>query len=483
MRIADIKNDDLTYMVERIEPYFASSIIIRGMIDKRNVKEVLGWKTGVRWVYTNNYFFTKTSDQEPVIEELTGKFDKGGEKYARALLKKCLKFGKQLIITAQSIEASSVKSNLLPNEMHGLLSDYVTAARDFMVFQNLILFEGPISKLAHALAKKYAMSDKKVSELLELITRADRLTEGEKEQDDLLRLCINKGGRHEEEEHARKYGWLALRFFVGEPWTAHEVQARRSHISPATAENDLNKRIAHRKEVENGILQAIRDFSREDKKKVRFIKDMVFLRTQRTDFFQKSSSYVQPLVKRIAAHLKVPYDDLLYLSAPEVLRALKGEFVITTCIEKRKSGFVVFFDHEKDQILEGDNAAVFIRKRPILRREATGLQQIIGNTAFKGKARGRVRVIKTTRDNSKVRRGDIIVAIMTTSNFIPALEKASAFITDEGGVTCHAAIIAREMKKPCVIGTKIATQILKDGDVVTVDATAGVVDIVEKKRK
>ncbi len=467
-------------MVERIEPYFASSIIIRGMIDKSNVKEILGWKAAVRWLYTNNYFFVITSDQKKVTEGLTKKFNKHGDVYTETIFIKCFELGNQLINTAKSIEAASRKKNLLPNEMRDLLSSYVTAASNYMIFQNLVLFENPISELAHAVVKRYA-DKKEQPELLEVISQANRLTEGEKEQDDLLRLCISKGGLKEEERHARKYGWLALRFFVGEPWSAHDVHIRRSNFSPANAERDLNIRIEHRKKVENRIKKAISDFSIEDKKMVRITRDMVYLRTQRTDFFQEASYYVQSLVKRIATHLKVPYYDLLFLSAQEVLQALEGQFDVGACIEKRKRGFVVFFDYGKDRILEGDDAKVFIRQRPILNREATGLRRLTGTVGYKGKARGRVCIIKTAHDNSKVKRGDIIVAIMTTANFIPALEKASAFITDEGGITCHAAIIAREMKKPCVIGTKIATHILKDGDMVEVNATTGVVKVVEKK--
>lgn len=64
---------------------------------------------------------------------------------------------------------------------------------------------------------------------------------------------------------------------------------------------------------------------------------------------------------------------------------------------------------------------------------------------------------------------------MTFPNFIPAMEKASAFVTDEGGILCHAAIVSREMRKPCIIGTKIATKIFKDGDLVEVDANKGTV--------
>ena len=76
--------------------------------------------------------------------------------------------------------------------------------------------------------------------------------------------------------------------------------------------------------------------------------------------------------------------------------------------------------------------------------------------------------------------GDIMVSPMTTPDFVPAMEKAAAFITDEGGIMCHAAIIAREMKKPCIIGTKIATDVLRDGDVVEVDAYSGIVRVITK---
>jgi len=62
------------------------------------------------------------------------------------------------------------------------------------------------------------------------------------------------------------------------------------------------------------------------------------------------------------------------------------------------------------------------------------------------------------------------------------MEKAAAFVTDEGGMTCHAAIVAREMKKPCIVGTKIATQILKNGDLIEIDANKGIVKILNKIR-
>lgn len=98
-----------------------------------------------------------------------------------------------------------------------------------------------------------------------------------------------------------------------------------------------------------------------------------------------------------------------------------------------------------------------------------------GQTACTGKEKGIVRVLRSPKDNYKVNKGDILVTSMTTPDYVPAMERAAAFVTDEGGLTCHAAIVSREMKKPCIVGTKNATKILKDGDLVEVDANKGIV--------
>jgi len=99
--------------------------------------------------------------------------------------------------------------------------------------------------------------------------------------------------------------------------------------------------------------------------------------------------------------------------------------------------------------------------------------------AQKGIARGPVKIVMSPRQMDKVQEGNILVSTMTMSDFMPAIRKAAAIITDEGGILCHAAIIARELKKPCVTGTKIATQVLKDDDLVEVDATKGIIKIIK----
>ena len=106
-------------------------------------------------------------------------------------------------------------------------------------------------------------------------------------------------------------------------------------------------------------------------------------------------------------------------------------------------------------------------------------KEVRGQSAYKGRATGKVRVIKNKIQMKDMQKGEILVSPMTTPDFLPAMKKASAFVTDEGGIVCHAAIVAREMKKPCIVGTKIATKVFKDGDMVEVDAEKGIVRILK----
>jgi len=99
-----------------------------------------------------------------------------------------------------------------------------------------------------------------------------------------------------------------------------------------------------------------------------------------------------------------------------------------------------------------------------------------GTVAYPGKVRGLCRIVFDYR-KANINEGEILVTGMTDPNFVPLMKKVSAIVTDGGGLLSHAAIVARELKKPCIVGTKVATQILKDGDEVEVDANNGVVKV------
>ena len=111
------------------------------------------------------------------------------------------------------------------------------------------------------------------------------------------------------------------------------------------------------------------------------------------------------------------------------------------------------------------------------------ISELRGNVAYKGLVRGKVNIIDTISDLRKFNEGDILVSIHTNPSIMPAIVKCSGIVTDEGGIMCHAAIVSRELKKPCIIGTKIATKVLKDGDLVEVDANKGIVKILKKAER
>jgi len=110
------------------------------------------------------------------------------------------------------------------------------------------------------------------------------------------------------------------------------------------------------------------------------------------------------------------------------------------------------------------------------------IKNIKGMSIFKQTLiiRGIVKIVRGQKELSKIKKGDIIVSPMTIPEYAPIFKKVKAIITNEGGVTCHAAVISRELKIPAVVGTKIATKVLKDGDLVEVDADKGIVKILKK---
>lgn len=127
----------------------------------------------------------------------------------------------------------------------------------------------------------------------------------------------------------------------------------------------------------------------------------------------------------------------------------------------------------------GSRARVLLRQLPIPSKSLN--KEIAGQTAQPGHFRGRVRIIPfdVKADYSKLvarmKRGEVLVTGSTGPDMMLACRKAGAIVTDEGGVTSHAAIVSRELGIPCVIGTKNATKVLQDGDLVEVDAVKGIV--------
>ncbi len=105
--------------------------------------------------------------------------------------------------------------------------------------------------------------------------------------------------------------------------------------------------------------------------------------------------------------------------------------------------------------------------------QPAGAVLLTGLAAAPGRVSGRVRILGSPDQGHLLEKGEVLVAAMTSPDWMPTLRRACALVTDGGGMTCHAAIVSRELRIPCVVGTRDATRLLRDGEVVTVDGARG----------
>lgn len=237
----------------------------------------------------------------------------------------------------------------------------------------------------------------------------------------------------------KKYSWLKSRIDAGFGG-GYTLQEMKNLVKDILKNPPIP--VTH-PPIPNGLNNLVNEF-----------RDIVYLRTLRTDALFEIYFRAQPIFARVAKYFKI---DSVAHYLPEDL--LKGEV-------KRYSGHFAILKYYNQ---------VIVTKEKIAQDAVVAGADIKGVVAFAGQATGRVKIVFRPSEIGKVNEGDILVTNMTIPAYLSAMKKSAGIVTDEGGITCHAAILAREMKKPCVIGAKIATKVLKDGDLVEVDAEKGVV--------
>ncbi|MFH1770872.1 MAG: PEP-utilizing enzyme [archaeon] len=166
--------------------------------------------------------------------------------------------------------------------------------------------------------------------------------------------------------------------------------------------------------------------------------------------------------------------DLENLTFEELNEILKGKPLDKELVKKRRFSTTVTIIEKRRKLYEGKESEEIVKKE--LKENFEAGDEVKGSPASPGIVTGTVKIcrdINSTKE--KIKEGDILITGMTLPDYVIYMKKAAAIVTDEGGFTCHAAITARELKKPCVIGTRIATRVFKDGDLVEVDANKGIV--------
>ena len=265
--------------------------------------------------------------------------------------------------------------------------------------------------------------------------------------------------------HISKFGWLSTRHFFGNQMTRIEAIDLIKEISVGSSKLKQQE-TEKKKKVES--LKRFKDNHKQLANLIDIAQDYAYLTTYRIDVGTEANLHFRQFFMEIAKRMDITYEQIIYLTANEIIDWLSGTQqmdALKRIIEKRKEYFITFvvngneihtFEGEENRLPEHDDQLPEVKLK--------------GVVAQVGKIQGAVKVVRSKTELDKLKDNDIIVTPMTMPEMLVGILKCSAIITDEGGITCHAAQISREFKIPCIMATGNASKILKDGDVVEVMA-------------
>jgi phosphoenolpyruvate synthase (EC 2.7.9.2) len=265
-------------------------------------------------------------------------------------------------------------------------------------------------------------------------------------------------------EHTRKHAYLKYR----EPFAGgYSIEYFRGRLKEKLVLPDYFQPYA----------EILGRFQENEQEISKLLEEFVFYRTFRTERSYESLYYLERFLAAMEEAHGLGLHELSYYSEDELIRYLQsGQRVNPKQLIERRNGFAMLLHDGAVSILTGDAMQKWWNKRNT--ESDRPVREVRGLSAYRGATTGRARILTSAAMQDAVREGDILVVSMTTPDYLPSMKKAAAFVTDEGGVICHAAIIARELKKPCVIGTQKATFAFKDDDLIEVDGYKGVVRLV-----
>jgi phosphohistidine swiveling domain-containing protein len=303
-----------------------------------------------------------------------------------------------------------------------------------------------INKEAEGLRALRARFAEVLGEKWETMDAKEALTQISKDKDLYVAL----------EKHAREYSYLPTQIFKGTPWTLEDYIERAKTIGEA-AHMPHHSTLPQDKELRLWITRA-RIFNE--------------IRMRRIELINKWIWKLRPLWEYCMRRFDLTWDQLISLGYDELQRAFETGEITTpkSELDRRRKAYNASFEHGT---LSYESTTIEEKKVD------HNITELKGFVASKGKVSGKVVIVRGADDFHKIKGGEILVAVLTTPNYVGAMAKSAAIVTDVGGITSHAAVVSRELGKPCIIGTKIATQVLKDGDMVAVDAEQGIVTILQ----
>jgi phosphohistidine swiveling domain-containing protein len=263
------------------------------------------------------------------------------------------------------------------------------------------------------------------------------------------------------EKYLRKYDFLTLDYYVGEPMSLKDVVDQLSSLLSAQPISPEPSSIA------SSLV-----LTPEAKEALASAQELHFLRQHRIEAMFKSGRDARGMFTAIGERLGLSLDEILHATFDEIQRSLgAGELQIPyPVIAERMVDYGVEIIDGVDRLVTGEGLEALRSSVP---GDAPKSKVLRGTTAFTGSYVGPATVVTHHSDLHRVSSGDVLIAPMTSPYHVPAMVKAGAVVTDEGGILSHAAIVSRELGIPCIVGVQGATSLIRDDSRVAVTARPG----------
>jgi len=288
---------------------------------------------------------------------------------------------------------------------------------------------------------------------------------------------------HKIMRHFREFDWIPYQY-KGPAYTLEDFLARwqalfREQADPTKLLRDIEEKV-HSVRAEQARLYKQLKLNTYQKNLIAMSQMMVHLKEYRKMVLYHGMYHYDKVFYEIAKRLGLTIDQVRAMNYWEIPDALLKNKYDADELNARLKECVAYYDGKKYVVFTGTKVKKFLASVTFEKKKMNKSGIFKGTCASPGKAKGVVKVINIPEEMYKMKQGDVLVAHNTNPNLVPAMKKARALISEAGGLTCHTAIVARELKIPCVVGVFLADKVLKDGDRVEVDATNGIVKKVKK---
>jgi len=292
----------------------------------------------------------------------------------------------------------------------------------------------------------------------------------------LFDIRISKGKKRSErvDRFLKTFFWADGGYAGPKQWTKEEILSTAEKI-PEVKTPDAKKIQTEKTKVMTKL-----DFSVKQRNIVEWIDFLTDWQDQRKREILRGVCLLAKFQDELARRYSIPKRDLDYVLPWEIsLQSIRNGSLQKKSKKRQKKCLYVKLGNQTTFLDQAD--AEFFDQQ--FHSKHDDLETLYGQCASLGTATGPVRVLTTVSSIGSMKDGEVLVTSMTRPEFVPAMRKAVAIVTDEGGITSHAAIVSRELGIPCVIGTKSATKVLKDGWIVQVKANHGQIVVLEKRGK